>query len=194
MSELLMKYDFEEKVKAKKPLTEKQGKILNFIKKYIAEYNYAPTIREIGEGNNLSSSATVHTYINILIEKGFLKKSDYKFRTLEVVGENEYVNQAKGISLLPVIYDDDSYSKQINEPKEKLEISQEQFNINNQSIIIHVTKDDIFKNGDNLIIKKITKYNDNDYVVTLNNDRINIVKYANNKDIIGKVIALIRKY
>ncbi len=189
-----MKYDFEECVKVKKPLTEKQKKILDFIKKYIAEYNYAPTIREIGEGNNLSSSATVHTYINILIDKGFLKKSDYKFRTLEVVGENEYINQAKGICLLPVINDNDSYSKQINNPKEKLEISQDQFNINNQSIIIHVTKDNIFNKDDYLIIKKLTKYNDNDYVVTLNNDMINIVKYINNKDIIGKVIALIRKY
>ena len=189
-----MKYDFEENVKTKKPLTEKQKKILDFIKKYIAEYNYAPTIREIGEGNNLSSSATVHTYINILIDKGFLKKSDYKFRTLEIIGENEYINQAKGICLLPVINDNDSYSTQVKNPKEKLEISQEQFNINNQSIIINLTKDNIFNKGDNLIIKKQSKYNENDYVVTINNDIINIVKYNNNKDIIGKVIALIRKY
>ena len=189
-----MKYDFEEKVKAKKPLTEKQGKILDFIKKYIAEYNYAPTIREIGEGNNLSSSATVHTYINILIDKGFLKKSDYKFRTLEVVGENEYINQAKGICLLPVISDDDSYSKQINESKEKLEISKEQFSVNSQSFIIHVTRNDIFNKDDYLIIKKLSKYNDNDYVVTLINDKVNIAKYSNNKDVIGKVIGLIRKY
>ena len=71
-----MKYDFEEEIIEQKPLTAKQKNILDYIKKYIAEYNYAPTIREIGEGNNLSSSATVHTYINILITKGWLKKSD----------------------------------------------------------------------------------------------------------------------
>ena len=190
-----MKYDFEvEKSVEKKPLTAKQQVIFDFIKKYIAQNNYAPTIREIGEGNNLSSSATVHTYINILIDKGWLKKSDYKFRTLEVVGENEYINQAKGIYSLPILVEDKNYTEQINNPKNKIDISHEQFDVNEKSIIVQISKDDIFNKNDMLIVKPSSKYNENDFVVIIEKDMIKITKYNNNKHIIGKVIASIRKY
>ncbi|MBE6158608.1 MAG: hypothetical protein E7159_02135 [Firmicutes bacterium] len=189
-----MKYDFEKEIIEQKPLTAKQKNILDYIKKYIAEYNYAPTIREIGEGNNLSSSATVHTYINILITKGWLKKSDYKFRTLEVVGENEYLNQARGITTLPLINEDKDFKEQ-QENGKKIDIYNDQFAVTKESLVIKITKDDIFQKDDYIITKPSSKYKDSDYVVTLKDDKVSIVKYkANTKNIIGKVIASIRKY
>ena len=189
-----MKYDFENEIVEQKPLTAKQKVILDYIKKYIADYNYAPTIREIGEGNNLSSSATVHTYINILITKGWLKKSDYKFRTLEVVGENEYLNQARGITTLPLIQEDKPFKEQLDNGK-KIDIYNDQFDVNDKSIVIKIVKDDLFNKNDYIITKPFSKYKEDDYVVTLKDDQVSIVKYkANTKNIIGKVIASIRKY
>ena len=191
-----MKYDFEvEKSVEKRPLTAKQQVIFDFIKKYIAQNNYAPTIREIGEGNNLSSSATVHTYINILIDKGWLKKSDYKFRTLEVVGENEYVKQANGIYTLPIINESESFKEQITNPTKTIDVLHEQISVNKDSFIIQVSKDDLFKKDEYLIIKKATKYKDTDYVVTLHSDKIKIEKNGSTvKNIIGKVISSIRMF
>ncbi len=191
-----MKYDFEVvPITEKKKLTAKQKNILDFIKKYIAEYNYAPTIREIGEGNNLSSSATVHAYINILIEKGWLKKSDYKFRTLEIVGENEYLNEARGLYQLPIIDEDKDFQEQIDNPTKKIEILKNLFNVDDNSFIIKIAKDDLFKINDHLIIRKYNKYKDNDYVVILENKKTKIVKYSSKlTNIIGKVIAMYKEF
>ena len=52
----------------------------------------------------------------------------------------------------------------------------------------------IFNKNDMLIVKPSSKYNENDFVVIIEKDMIKITKYNNNKHIIGKVIASIRKY
>lgn len=57
-------------------LTKKQSEILEFIRNHIAENSYAPTYREIADAFDLSSPATVHQHVQMLIEKGYLKGSD----------------------------------------------------------------------------------------------------------------------
>ena len=49
--------------------SKKQEKILTFIKKYTAKNNYPPSIREICQGVNLKSPATVHVHIKNLLAK-----------------------------------------------------------------------------------------------------------------------------
>ena len=191
-----MKYDFEViPITTKKPLTVKQKKILDFIKEYIAKNNYAPTIREIGEGNNLSSSATVHAYINILIEKGWLKKSDYKFRTLEIVGENEFLNEARGLYTLPIINDKKDFEEQIQNPTKKIDILQEQANVDNNSFIVKISNDDLFKKDDYIIVKPSNKYKEEDFVVILEDKHVKAVNYTKKLDnVIGKIIAVYKKF
>ena len=58
-------------------LTKRQIDILNYIKKYIANNGYSPSIREICLGNNVSSPSTIHTHINTLVKKGYIKKSNH---------------------------------------------------------------------------------------------------------------------
>ena len=55
-------------------LTKKQKVFLEQLKSMVAKRGYFPTVREIGKEIGLSSSATVHSYLNRLYERGYLKR------------------------------------------------------------------------------------------------------------------------
>lgn len=74
-------------------LTAKQARVLNYLKQSIAENGYPPTVREICKALDLSSTATVQSHLNILEEKGYIKKSSLKNRTVELLVDNEYVQK-----------------------------------------------------------------------------------------------------
>ncbi len=86
-----------------KDLTKKQTEVLNFIKKYIATHGYPPAIREICTGLGLSSPATVHAHIKRLEEAGVLKTSNNKFRTIEILGENEFIEKNEDVIKVPLL-------------------------------------------------------------------------------------------
>ena len=55
-------------------LTKKQGEILDFIKVYVANHGYPPTVREIAKKLKVNSPATIHSHFNKLAEKKYIKK------------------------------------------------------------------------------------------------------------------------
>lgn len=86
-----------------KELTHKQTEVLNFIKKYTATHGYPPAIREICSGLGLSSPATVHAHVKKLEEAGAIKTSNNKFRTIEVLVENEYLDKNEDVIKVPLL-------------------------------------------------------------------------------------------
>jgi len=78
-------------------LTKKQEEILSYVKEYIANHKYPPAIREICKGVGLSSPATVHTHLNKIEEKGYIKKDDCKNRTIELLVDNEFIPKEESI-------------------------------------------------------------------------------------------------
>lgn len=76
--------------KAHKDLTKKQEETLQFIKKYMVAHGFPPSVREICAGMGLSSPATAHTHLKELESKGFIRKQNSKFRTIELLVENEF--------------------------------------------------------------------------------------------------------
>lgn len=74
----------------KNNLTKKQEETLTFIKKYIVSHGYPPAVREICAGMGLSSPATAHTHLKELESKGFIRKQNSKFRTIELLVDNEF--------------------------------------------------------------------------------------------------------
>ncbi len=66
-------------------LNKRERAILKYIEKQIQDNGYPPSVREIGKGVGLSSTATVHTYITGLQKKGYIKKEDQKGRTLKLL-------------------------------------------------------------------------------------------------------------
>lgn len=86
-----------------KSLTRKQSEVLDYIKKYSATHGYPPAIREIGAGLGLSSPATVHTHVKKLEEAGVIKTSSNKFRTIEILVDNEYDESGDDVVKVPLL-------------------------------------------------------------------------------------------
>ncbi|MCL2323847.1 MAG: transcriptional repressor LexA [Oscillospiraceae bacterium] len=69
----------------------KQKDVFVFIKNYISQKGYPPSVREICVGVDLKSTSTVHGHIESLIKKGLLKKDPTKPRTLELTDKKELI-------------------------------------------------------------------------------------------------------
>lgn len=67
------------------PLTDRQEKILTFIKKSIIDQGYPPTIREIGEHFGIRSTNGVNDHLKALERKGYLHRGELKSRALSVI-------------------------------------------------------------------------------------------------------------
>ncbi len=65
--------------------TKKQSELLRFIESFIAANGYSPSYREIMNGLNYTSVATVSLHVNNLIQRGHLQKRGHSARSLEVI-------------------------------------------------------------------------------------------------------------
>lgn len=63
----------------------RQQLIYDFIKGYIDQNQYPPTIREIATGVGLKSSSTVHGHLDRMRDKGYIDFVDSLPRTLRVI-------------------------------------------------------------------------------------------------------------
>ena len=66
-------------------LTARQISILDFIKSATESQGYAPSMREIGDAAGLNSPASVKYQLDILEEKGFIRRDENRGRAMEVV-------------------------------------------------------------------------------------------------------------
>jgi repressor LexA len=86
-----------------KKITNRQKDVLEYIKKYIVEHGFPPSTREIGDALGMNSPATVHTHLTKLEENGWIRKTDSKFRTIEIVGDNEYAHKDDDVVEVPLL-------------------------------------------------------------------------------------------
>ncbi|WXR61417.1 transcriptional repressor LexA [Peptostreptococcaceae bacterium AGR-M142] len=75
-------------------LSDKQSKILDFIKSEITQKGYPPSVREICVAVGLKSTSTVHSHLKKLESTGYIKKDPTKPRTIEVL-ESRFKNNNK---------------------------------------------------------------------------------------------------
>lgn len=67
------------------PLTRRQREILDYLREFLEEHGYAPSLEEIGRRFGLSSLATVHKHLTNLQEKGFIKRMWNRSRSVELL-------------------------------------------------------------------------------------------------------------
>lgn len=79
-------------------LPEKQEAILTFIKEFADEHSYPPSIREIQEACNISSTSVVDYNLRGLENKGLIKRGREISRGIEIVGRGR-----AGVRLVPVM-------------------------------------------------------------------------------------------
>ena len=77
---------------------EKLTRVMDYIRKFTEENGYTPSVREIGQECGIKSTATVHSYIEKLQNRGYLNKTDNKKRAV-TIGKGTGVN----IPLLGVV-------------------------------------------------------------------------------------------
>jgi len=88
-------------------LSDKQVKILNFIKEEINNKGYPPSVREICKAVNLKSTSTVHSHLKKLVNKKYIKKGNNKNRAIELIDNkiSKYDSEKKEMTNLPLIGD-----------------------------------------------------------------------------------------
>ena len=70
---------------------EKLNRVMDYIRKFSEENGYTPSVREIAQECEIKSTATVHSYIQRLQDKGYLNKTDNKKRAV-TIGRSGVVN------------------------------------------------------------------------------------------------------
>lgn len=65
-------------------LTRRQWEVLQFVAGFLREHGYSPSYEELCSGMKLSSLATVHKHVATLVKKGFLQKSRYQSRSIDL--------------------------------------------------------------------------------------------------------------
>src|SRR5919108_4753431 len=77
-------------------LTKRQQEIFEFIKRYVGEHGYPPTVRDIGHSVGLTSSSTVHAHLANLEKAGVLRRDPTKPRAIELLKDKARQTVAPG--------------------------------------------------------------------------------------------------
>ncbi len=207
----------------KENISSRQEKILDFISKSIKDTGYPPSVREIAKAVKLSSSATVHSHLKKLEEKGYLKRDSSKPRAISLltgydneIEKTNFSNMvyvpvvgkiAAGTPILAEENIDDYFPLTPDFIKGKKEV-----------FILHVRGDSMVNAGildrDYIIVRKQESAINGEIIVALLDDEATVKRFfktdkniklmpendymepiiAKDVKIIGKVIGVIRKY
>jgi repressor LexA len=69
-------------------LTRRQREVLDVIRNFIEARGYSPSLEEIGTALGLSSVATVHKHVSLLVEKGYVQRAWNQNRSIELTQIN----------------------------------------------------------------------------------------------------------
>lgn len=85
-----------------KKITAKQQEILNFMKQYINDKGYPPSVREIGEAVQLKSTSSVFSHLEALEKKGAIRRDPSKTRSIEIL-DDSFTESRKNIISVPIV-------------------------------------------------------------------------------------------
>lgn len=156
-----------------KKLTRRQKDVLDFIKKYSAEHGFPPAIREICEGVGLSSSATAFVHVRNLQDAGYLKKTNNKFRTIELLVDNEFDSKKDDVIKVPLLGKITAGSPitAIEQPNEFFDLPSNIVPENAEVFTLHVSGNSMINkgiyDGDYVIIKRQNTAENGEVVVAM---------------------------
>lgn len=202
-------------------LSDKQVKIIHYIKNELTLRGYPPSIREICKAVGLSSTSSVHAHLNTLEEKGYLRKGTNKRRALELIDVDDLCSNMpkKEIVNVPIIGTVTAGAPilAIENIDDTLPISID-FVGNKESYVLKVKGESMIEagilNGDFVIVNSQNTAKNGDIVVALIDDEATIKAFYKEKDhirlqprnslmepiliknpsILGVVKAVVRKY
>ena len=203
-----------------KKLTPRQEEILTYIKKYMAMHGYPPAIREICAGVGLNSPATVFVHVKNLEKNGYIKSTNNKFRTIELLVDNEYLEKNEDVVKVPLLGKITAGNPitAIEQPGEYFDLPASLMPKSGEVFTLHVSGESMINKGiydnDYVIVKRQNDAKNGDIVVAMTeenevtlktfykekdhirlqpeNDTMNPLIFPN-VTILGKAIGLYRK-
>jgi len=200
-------------------LPKKKQAIYRFLKDYIKEHNYAPTLSEIAKHFKLSSLATVHEHLQFMEDNGFIIRDKDQGRGI-TIPELEKEKAASESILLPLVG-----LITAGEPIEAIEDRELEIPVpkelikNKRAYILKVKGDSmvesLISDGDFVICEKTDYAKNGDTVVAMLEDGSATLKkffktknlirlqpankkykplYSKNVIVQGKVLGIIRKF
>jgi repressor LexA len=85
------------------PVTAKQQRVFEFIRRYIESNHEPPTIAEIGRHFQMSSSASVHAILTALEREGLIKRIPNVSRGIQIVEQEAAGDESNDIPLLGTV-------------------------------------------------------------------------------------------
>lgn len=207
----------------KKVLPKKKRLILEFLKEYMDDRGYAPTLTDIADHFGLSSTATVHEHIQYLEEHGFIRRSDGELEIVEeeeaTSGEDETYRPGSSLELpIAGLITAGHPIEAVEDKTETIAVPRELASKPN-CYVLKVKGDSMIESfiddGDYVVVEKRDFANDGDIVVALLDDGSATLKeYHQEKQYVrlqprnpkyepirvknvviqGKVVGIIRKY
>ena len=192
---------------------EKLTKVMDYIRKFQEENGYTPSVREIGQECGIKSTATVHTYLERLREKGYLTKTDNKKRSVTVgKGSGVSIPLIGTVTAGQPIFAYENYEDYYTFPTGEFK-GDELFMLRVQGTSMI---DAGIMNGDKIIVRRQPNAENGEIVVALvedsatvkrfyrrngqivlhpENEELEDMIYAENEvSILGKVVGLMRNY
>ncbi|MCR5691455.1 MAG: transcriptional repressor LexA [Eubacterium sp.] len=83
-------------------ISKKQLEILEYIKQEILAHGYPPAVREICKAVNLKSTSSVHSHLETLERKGYIRRDPSKPRAIEIV-DDEFNMTRREMRNIPMI-------------------------------------------------------------------------------------------
>ena len=163
-------------MKEEKKLTKRQEDVLTFVKKYIAAHGYPPAIREICAGVGLSSPATVFVHIKNLENMGILRQTNNKFRTIELLVDNEYADKKDSVVKVPLLGKVTAGNPitAIEQPDEFFDLPASLMPKAGEIFTLHVSGESMINKGilnnDYVIVKRTSNAKNGDVVVAMTDE------------------------
>tara|TARA_B110000196_G_C20974882_1_gene580544 strand:+ start:244 stop:873 length:630 start_codon:yes stop_codon:yes gene_type:complete len=153
-------------------LSSKQSKIFNFLKDFILEKDYPPSIRDIQNHCDISSTSVVDYNLKKLEEKGLIRRDKEISRGIELLGTNNMRSHTVRIPLLgkiaagkPIVLPEegatDNFSNSIELSRDQVGTKSDLFalQIKGNSMI-----DALIQDGDIIILEKTSQFDNGDMV------------------------------
>jgi repressor LexA len=202
-------------------LTKRQKQIYDYIADFVQRNGYSPSFEEIGEGMGLSSLATVHKHISNLEKKGLLKRGYNKSRSIDVLPPKGALKKMPPPVALPLM-GRIAAGRPIEAVENSETLSLADFTNGSKDVYVlrvvgESMQDEHIVEGDYVIVESTKTARDGEIVVALvensdatlkriyrEGDKIRlqpsnmkmqpIIVPAQNVDVQGRVIGVLRKY
>lgn len=199
-------------------LSDKQKKILNFIKEELLNKGYPPSVREICIAVGLKSTSTVHGHLARLENKGFIRRDPTKPRAIEIIDETFNPGRKEMVNV-PIVG-----RITAGQPILAVENVEDYFPIpteympNDKTFMLRVEGESMINagifDGDLILVKQQNHAYNRDIVVALIDDSVTVKRYfkednyirlqpendfmspilLENVQVLGKVIGLFRRF